>query len=824
MGAKVLLWLAGVGAVLFVVLLMTYRRSSAALEREKLTEVQELTTDAAAAIAERTRRAELAATFIARHLSAEPPPDGFDVTSIADCAPAPTELDRAWAERCLEALLRDNPDLYGASITDRPAPNPHSIYVYKSESGECVRGEIPDKYATTQEASYLWYREPMQSGRDGWSPPYYDDAGQVLMTTYSALFYAPADGGERVPAGVVTVDVSGERIRQLVQHLNLGPSGYGALTARDGTYLYHPNVEYLQTRKTILDVAQQKGDDDRVTMWAAIERGESGTIEHRSTTTGEDSWLIYARVGDSGWSLQNTFVKNDIAFDVDLLRRRLLESTATAVGVLLLLLGYALTRRDYPVRREWLLSTGAAVLLIVAIGATWALALRYPPTDATQRSAPSVRGTEGCDDLPRLLGEGGLRTRRVAESAVLQQVEQDYAMRAACQLSLNPVFVQLGTKLEVFRFLGSNEIEVAGEVWTRVPAFAPRELRGEVSLVSATNESFRELDSRTLSNGDRLTRWRFEATLAQSRNSTRYPIERESVRLTFGAPRTVFPHSAKATKYPIADRLSAPREPVAARELGESDEPLAAHTGLLGEGDEPRVVAGELLGEGGKPLPPSGTLDDNGEPQAVSAPSVPTNGRGYRVYLVPALGDYEVTTPSAKPGLLPSLVIAGWRAKSTYFELSAPPRGAAAGLGTSAAELVPPVLAFTVVVERDFADAFISNLTPIIVVALMLFAVLLVSARLDYGRALSICMGMFFVIVFSHIDLRQRLAVQEVFYLEYFYFTLYAGILWVSFNCLLQGFKTKIPLIEARDRLLVMTTYWPALLGTLYVFTLWTFY
>ena len=62
----------------------------------------------------------------------------------------------------------------------------------------------------------------------------------------------------------------------------------------------------------------------------------------------------------------------------------------------------------------------------------------------------------------------------------------------------------------------------------------------------------------------------------------------------------------------------------------------------------------------------------------------------------------------------------------------------------------------------------------------------MVSGTLEYGRALSICVGMFFVIVFSHIDLRQRLAAQEIFYPEYFYFTIYAAIRtrYCDFACL----------------------------------------
>ena len=112
------------------------------------------------------------------------------------------------------------------------------------------------------------------------------------------------------------------------------------------------------------------------------------------------------------------------------------------------------------------------------------------------------------------------------------------------------------------------------------------------------------------------------------------------------------------------------------------------------------------------------------------------------------------------------------------------------------------------------------RMTPLII----LFAVLMVSDKLDYGRALSICVGTFFVIAFSHIDLRRRLAAQEIFYLEYFYFAIYAGILWVSFACLLQAFEKKLELIEYRGRLLVKAVYWPVLLGGLFVRTVLTFY
>ncbi|HEX2734274.1 MAG TPA: hypothetical protein VHM70_21845 [Polyangiaceae bacterium] len=762
--------LIAVTAILAIGLLTSYRNCSAAFEEQKLDDVRRLTAQAGEQMTRKVERLQLTARFLANYLSGEAPPAGFDLSSLPACQNPPAPTDTAWAEHCLEALLRDNPDIYGASITYRPNPLPRSVYIYKNGAGQLLHDTIADSYPTSDEDGYLWYREPMQTGRDGWSPPYYDDAGKVLMTTFSAVFRLPTreTGAREVNTdGVVTVDVSSDRLREMVQELDLGPGGYGALTGRNGTYLYHPSPEYLQGRKTLEEVAKEKNDPDRLKMWEAIQRGESGIISHTSVTTGEDTWLLFVQVGNSGWSLQNTFVKNDIDFDQDTLRRRLIGTTSAALVLLLSLWVYATSRRTFfSIGREWLLSTGSTLLLIAAIGTTWALALRFP-ADSRASAEPVFTNTHkasvGCEQLPPLLGENNNTHRRVTELGVLSQVEHDYGARASCQKSLTPVFVKLGTNIEVLKFDGPTDVKVAGLVWTRVPADAPPEVKGAVALSAATDLKLELAESRVLPDGERLTRWHFQATLTQNRSSTRYPIEREAVHIGFQHP-----------------------------------DPVVFDTP---DGKDPALA---------------GTAPDTNPSEG--------SGRGYRVYLVPSLGDYDLTTPSAKPGLYPNLAIAGWRAKQSYFEFLAPPRGSEFGLATSSSELIPPVLTLAVVLERDFADVFISNLTPIIVVAIMLFAVLLVSARLDYGRALSICMGMFFVIVFSHIGLRQRLAVQQIFYLEYFYFTIYAGILWVSFNCLLQGFQTKIKLIEDRDRLLVKTVYWPVLLGTLYVCTLTSFY
>lgn len=130
---------------------------------------------------------------------------------------------------------------------------------------------------------------------------------------------------------------------------------------------------------------------------------------------------------------------------------------------------------------------------------------------------------------------------------------------------------------------------------------------------------------------------------------------------------------------------------------------------------------------------------------------------------------------------------------------------------------------FHIGLRRNFLDAFISTLTPTIVVAIILFALLLLSGQIDYGRARSILVGMFLVIVFAHIDARRRLVTEQIFYLEYFYILTCVGILWVAFQCIRKPQGMDWSVFRFRDNLAVHVLYWPVIAGVLFAVTIRTF-
>jgi hypothetical protein len=155
------------------------------------------------------------------------------------------------------------------------------------------------------------------------------------------------------------------------------------------------------------------------------------------------------------------------------------------------------------------------------------------------------------------------------------------------------------------------------------------------------------------------------------------------------------------------------------------------------------------------------------------------------------------------------------------------------GLGRSTALERFPTLYFNIEIRRSFVDTFVSNLVPLIIIGVVIFLVLMIMDRDEQritlmrtgtGFNLSICATLLFVAVFSHIGARQKLAAQEIIYLEYFYIVMYFAILWVAVNSIVLILRPQSWLTRYEENLLPRVLFWPVTLGALWVLTIGTFY
>jgi uncharacterized membrane protein YqjE len=202
------------------------------------------------------------------------------------------------------------------------------------------------------------------------------------------------------------------------------------------------------------------------------------------------------------------------------------------------------------------------------------------------------------------------------------------------------------------------------------------------------------------------------------------------------------------------------------------------------------------------------------------------------VVLVPDLDSYDTLSPGSKPGLEQDFVLGGWDIQKSYFSYRDNSYNTNFGLEDYNHE-DRPELYFNVVVKRDFINPFVSYMSPLIVVALLVFADLLLISKKEeaatyYGFSssgvLGHCAALLFVLIVAQVSLRDSLSTGGIIYLEYFYFAMYLAILAVAADSILFASKRKIRIIDYENNLIVKVLYWPVLTVMLLIFTLYAFY
>ena len=116
---------------------------------------------------------------------------------------------------------------------------------------------------------------------------------------------------------------------------------------------------------------------------------------------------------------------------------------------------------------------------------------------------------------------------------------------------------------------------------------------------------------------------------------------------------------------------------------------------------------------------------------------------------------------------------------------------------------------------------------------ILLFAVLMTKST-DERRAgllgfsssmvLEYSAGLFFVLIVSHIYIRQKLAAQGIIYLEYFYFIMYIALLLVSTDSIVFAIRHSRDDTPRRSLPLAQVAYWPLITGTAFALTRLEFY
>ncbi len=189
--------------------------------------------------------------------------------------------------------------------------------------------------------------------------------------------------------------------------------------------------------------------------------------------------------------------------------------------------------------------------------------------------------------------------------------------------------------------------------------------------------------------------------------------------------------------------------------------------------------------------------------------------------LAPLFSAYNNMAPQALPGIASGFdSIGGWQIEQTYFSYQ---------VEQAFTESLFFGLKYNIAIQRSLIGALVSHVMPLCVVSFLAFCMLLLwtkdskkqsvwgfstAVELEYSASL------FFILVISHVALRDSLNVQGIVFIEYFYFLSYLQIILIAVGSLLYTSEVDMEVVDQRRVLLLKRWYWPCVFALAIVITL----
>lgn len=192
--------------------------------------------------------------------------------------------------------------------------------------------------------------------------------------------------------------------------------------------------------------------------------------------------------------------------------------------------------------------------------------------------------------------------------------------------------------------------------------------------------------------------------------------------------------------------------------------------------------------------------------------------------LVPDLDSYKQPYPDVCPGLGNNFRINGWSVLNSYYSYSMD--SYLCNFGNSGIYGINrfPELQFSITVSRKFLDSLVCKIIPIAVVLTLLFTILFVRNDSDGFNNIIGCSGLFFVLVFDHISLRESMMTEKIMYLEFCYFFSYMLLLLITVTSFRLGPESTVKSYFLWTDKILKYFFWTIMLGAMLLATIFKFY
>jgi len=267
-------------------------------------------------------------------------------TIIAENIEAMRILNEQRLYDLMERRLKVDPDIFGMSVSFEPfALDPGkekcSPRVFRSNGGL-------EKSGSSDVANYStadWYLIPKLLKKTYWTEAYYSaGGGNALMCTFSHPLYLKGKF-----AGIVTADISLAELEKTMRGVDI-ISGYTFIIGRSGTFIYHPDPDFVM-RESLFSLAETLGRPDLRAIGKNMIRGRQGVIAFDDIRTGGKNWMVYTPIPSCRWTFAAVIPEDKVLAPVNAqMVRQILFMLAGLLGILTVIVwaAYGIT---HPLRK-----------------------------------------------------------------------------------------------------------------------------------------------------------------------------------------------------------------------------------------------------------------------------------------------------------------------------------------------------------------------------------------------------------------------------------------------------------------------------------------
>ena len=249
-----------------------------------------------------------------------------------------------------QGLLHNNPDFYNCSIAFEPyyfKDKGRYFSAYTKHVGDSIRtiqgGSDSYQYFFTD-----WYLMSQLLNKPCWTEPYMDlDVTTNTSEMVTSYCQTIKDKQDQL-IGVINISLSLNWLSQTISAVKPYPNSYSIMIGRGGTYFVHPDSTKI-TRQTIFTQTLEQPDTAMTALGHAMQRGEEG-LKHMKIN-GEDSYVFYKPLGQTGCSMAIVCPESDIFGGFDRLRNSVRAIVLVGLLLMLYLFIRIITRELRPLRR-----------------------------------------------------------------------------------------------------------------------------------------------------------------------------------------------------------------------------------------------------------------------------------------------------------------------------------------------------------------------------------------------------------------------------------------------------------------------------------------